>query len=147
MSWRGVGALPEILCEGKNFMLHLTTHCLDICVFVWRSDMSTDYMSIWICLMQFVFRTEPYTSSTTRTVHEELAKAMTAILKPSTDFLTSNKLLKVTYLYFLKDYTVYNYNCKLLFIVLWLVFVCPAVLLVFLWSLTQVHGSVLDWEL
>lgn len=46
-------------------------------------------------LVQYVFKTEPYTSSTTRTVHEELAKAMTAILKPSTDFLTSNKLLKV----------------------------------------------------
>uniref|UniRef100_A0A8C1TI18 Dedicator of cytokinesis 9 n=1 Tax=Cyprinus carpio TaxID=7962 RepID=A0A8C1TI18_CYPCA len=30
-----------------------------------------------------------------KTVHEELAKAMTTILKPSTDFLTSNKLLKV----------------------------------------------------
>lgn len=121
-----------------------------IFVFVaWRTDMSTDYMCIWICLLQFVFRTEPYTSSTTRTVHEELAKAMTAILKPSTDFLTSNKLLKVTYLYFLKDFMVYNYSIiiKLLFIVLWLVFVCPAVLLVFLWSLSQVHGSVLDWEL
>lgn len=67
---------------------------------VWRTDTSTDGMCFWICLIQFVFRTEPYTSSTTRTVHEELAKAMTAILKPSTDFLTSNKLLKVTYLYF-----------------------------------------------
>lgn len=60
------------------------------------------HSSPWMCLNQFVFKTEPYTSSTTRTVHEELAKAMTAILKPSTDFLTSNKLLKVTYLYFLK---------------------------------------------
>lgn len=45
---------------------------------------------------QFVFRTEPYTGNNSRTVHEELAKAMTAILKPSTDFLTSNKLLKVS---------------------------------------------------
>lgn len=48
-------------------------------------------------LVQYVFKTEPYTATTTRTVHEELAKAMTAILKPSTDFLTCNKLLKVTY--------------------------------------------------
>jgi hypothetical protein len=45
--------------------------------------------------LQFVFKTESFTASTSRLVHEELAKAMTAILKPSTDFLTSNKLLKV----------------------------------------------------
>ncbi|TKS67193.1 Dedicator of cytokinesis protein 9 [Collichthys lucidus] len=50
--------------------------------------------------VKFVFKTEPYTSSTTRTVHEELAKAMTAILKPSTDFLTSNKLLKYSWYFF-----------------------------------------------
>lgn len=65
-------------------------------------------------LHQFVFKTEPYTASTTRTVHEELAKAMTAILKPSTDFLTSNKLLKVTNLYSKKkkkkDHTVDDHN-------------------------------------
>lgn len=45
--------------------------------------------------LQFVFKPETYSSAGLRTVHEELAKAMTAILKPSTDFLTSNKLLKV----------------------------------------------------
>lgn len=45
--------------------------------------------------LQFVFKPEPYSSTDVKTVHEELAKAMTAILKPSTDFLTSNKLLKV----------------------------------------------------
>lgn len=53
------------------------------------------YSDIKVSVGQFVFKTEPHSSSTTRTVHEELAKAMTAILKPSTDFLTSNKLLKV----------------------------------------------------
>lgn len=42
-----------------------------------------------------MFKPEPYSSTNVKTVHEELAKAMTAILKPSTDFLTSNKLLKV----------------------------------------------------
>lgn len=41
----------------------------------------------------------------------------------------------------------YSIISQLLYIVLWLVFVFPAVLLVFLWSLSQVHGSVLDWEL
>ncbi|KAL1268290.1 hypothetical protein QQF64_033653, partial [Cirrhinus molitorella] len=35
-----------------------------------------------------------------KTVHEELAKAMTTILKPSTDFLTSNKLLKYSWYFF-----------------------------------------------
>ncbi|TNN26094.1 Dedicator of cytokinesis protein 9 [Liparis tanakae] len=46
--------------------------------------------------VKFVFKAEPQASSSTRLVHEELAKAMTAILKPSTDFLTSNKLLKLS---------------------------------------------------
>lgn len=46
-----------------------------------------------------MFKPEPYSSTTVKTVHEELAKAMTAILKPSTDFLTSNKLLKVAYVH------------------------------------------------
>ncbi|XP_076026223.1 dedicator of cytokinesis protein 9-like isoform X2 [Genypterus blacodes] len=50
--------------------------------------------------VKYVFKTEPHTASTTRSVHEELAKAMTAILKPSTDFLTSNKLLKYSWYFF-----------------------------------------------
>lgn len=52
---------------------------------------------IWFPFSQFVLKPEPYSSTNVKTVHEELAKAMTAILKPSTDFLTSNKLLKVIY--------------------------------------------------
>ncbi|KAG7463763.1 hypothetical protein MATL_G00180100 [Megalops atlanticus] len=50
--------------------------------------------------MKYVFKTEPYTATSSRAVHEELAKAMTAILKPSTDFLTSNKLLKYSWYFF-----------------------------------------------
>ncbi|KAG5833777.1 hypothetical protein ANANG_G00279480 [Anguilla anguilla] len=50
--------------------------------------------------MKYVFKTEPYSSSSVRTVHEELAKAMTTILKPSTDFLISNKLLKYSWYFF-----------------------------------------------
>lgn len=50
---------------------------------------------IFFMLFQYVFKTESYLTSNSKTVHEELAKAMTSILKPSTDFLTSNKLLKV----------------------------------------------------
>uniref|UniRef100_A0A8C5H908 Dedicator of cytokinesis protein 9-like n=1 Tax=Gouania willdenowi TaxID=441366 RepID=A0A8C5H908_GOUWI len=41
-----------------------------------------------------------YSTTSVKTVHEELAKAMTAILKPSTDFLTSNKLLKHSWYFF-----------------------------------------------
>ncbi|XP_017282313.1 dedicator of cytokinesis protein 9 isoform X4 [Kryptolebias marmoratus] len=50
--------------------------------------------------VKFVFKPEPYSSMCVKTVHEELAKAMTAILKPSTDFLTSNKLLKHSWYFF-----------------------------------------------
>uniref|UniRef100_A0A8C2UA14 Dedicator of cytokinesis 9 n=1 Tax=Coturnix japonica TaxID=93934 RepID=A0A8C2UA14_COTJA len=35
-----------------------------------------------------------------KTVHEELTKSMTTILKPSADFLTSNKLLKYSWFFF-----------------------------------------------
>ncbi|KAF3857336.1 hypothetical protein F7725_009195 [Dissostichus mawsoni] len=48
----------------------------------------------------FVFKPEPYSSTNVKTVHEELAKTMTAILRPSTDFLTSNKLLKYSWYFF-----------------------------------------------
>ncbi|XP_046886677.1 dedicator of cytokinesis protein 9 isoform X2 [Hypomesus transpacificus] len=50
--------------------------------------------------VKFVFKPEPYMISSVKMVHEELAKAMTAILKPSTDFLTSNKLLKYSWYFF-----------------------------------------------
>ncbi|XP_053722863.1 dedicator of cytokinesis protein 9 isoform X4 [Synchiropus splendidus] len=50
--------------------------------------------------VKFVLKPEPYSSTEVKTVHEELAKAMTAILKPSTDFLTSNKLLKHSWYFF-----------------------------------------------
>ncbi|XP_054631989.1 dedicator of cytokinesis protein 9-like isoform X2 [Dunckerocampus dactyliophorus] len=50
--------------------------------------------------VKFVFKPETDSSTDVKTVHEELAKAMTAILKPSTDFLTSNKLLKHSWYFF-----------------------------------------------
>ncbi|XP_064413718.1 dedicator of cytokinesis protein 9 isoform X1 [Latimeria chalumnae] len=50
--------------------------------------------------VKYVFKTEPCTTPDSRTVHEELTKAMTAILKPSADFLTSNKLLKYSWFFF-----------------------------------------------
>ncbi|RVE75246.1 hypothetical protein OJAV_G00015200 [Oryzias javanicus] len=50
--------------------------------------------------VKFVLKPEPFSSTCVKTVHEELAKAMTAILKPSTDFLTSNKILKHSWYFF-----------------------------------------------
>ncbi|KAJ8350269.1 hypothetical protein SKAU_G00253990 [Synaphobranchus kaupii] len=50
--------------------------------------------------MKYVFKTETYSATSVKMVHEELAKAMTTILKPSTDFLTSNKLLKYSWYFF-----------------------------------------------
>nr|XP_020441761.1 LOW QUALITY PROTEIN: dedicator of cytokinesis protein 9-like [Monopterus albus] len=49
---------------------------------------------------KFVFKPEPYSTTNVKTVHEELAKAMSALLKPSTDFLTSKKLLKHSWYFF-----------------------------------------------
>uniref|UniRef100_A0A3Q0T1I1 Dedicator of cytokinesis 9b n=1 Tax=Amphilophus citrinellus TaxID=61819 RepID=A0A3Q0T1I1_AMPCI len=50
--------------------------------------------------VKFVLKPEAYSFTNAKSVHEELAKAMTAILKPSTDFLTSNKLLKHSWYFF-----------------------------------------------
>ncbi|XP_073701495.1 dedicator of cytokinesis protein 9 isoform X2 [Garra rufa] len=49
--------------------------------------------------VKYVLKTETNLTNG-KTVHEELAKAMTTILKPSTDFLTSNKLLKYSWYFF-----------------------------------------------
>nr|XP_054521468.1 dedicator of cytokinesis protein 9 isoform X6 [Pan troglodytes] len=45
--------------------------------------------------VKYAYKAEPYVASEYKTVHEELTKSMTTILKPSADFLTSNKLLKL----------------------------------------------------
>nr|XP_042141285.1 dedicator of cytokinesis protein 9 isoform X3 [Peromyscus maniculatus bairdii] len=50
--------------------------------------------------VKFAYKAEPYITSEYKTVHEELTKSMTTILKPSADFLTSNKLLKYSWFFF-----------------------------------------------
>ncbi|XP_054829129.1 dedicator of cytokinesis protein 9 isoform X2 [Eublepharis macularius] len=50
--------------------------------------------------VKYAYKAEPYIASEYKTVHEELAKSMTTILKPSADFLTSNKLLKYSWFFF-----------------------------------------------
>ncbi|XP_047456081.1 dedicator of cytokinesis protein 9-like isoform X3 [Mugil cephalus] len=79
----------EVAVNVTRVMIHIVAQC--------HEEGLEHYLRSYV---KFVFRTEPHTSSTTRTVHEELAKAMTAILKPSTDFLTSNKLLKYSWYFF-----------------------------------------------
>ncbi|KAG3293311.1 dedicator of cytokinesis 9 [Ictidomys tridecemlineatus] len=50
--------------------------------------------------VKYAYKAEPYIASEYKTVHEELTKSMTTILKPSADFLTSNKLLKYSWFFF-----------------------------------------------
>uniref|UniRef100_A0A669R6E1 Dedicator of cytokinesis 9 n=1 Tax=Phasianus colchicus TaxID=9054 RepID=A0A669R6E1_PHACC len=50
--------------------------------------------------VNYAYKAEPYVASEYKTVHEELTKSMTTILKPSADFLTSNKLLKYSWFFF-----------------------------------------------
>ncbi|CAL8322032.1 unnamed protein product [Merluccius merluccius] len=79
----------EVAVNVTRVMIHIVAQC--------HEEGLEHYLRSYV---KFVFKTEPFTASTTRTVHEELAKAMTAILKPSTDFLTSNKLLKYSWYFF-----------------------------------------------
>ncbi|XP_043987317.1 dedicator of cytokinesis protein 9-like isoform X19 [Gambusia affinis] len=79
----------DVAVNVTRVMIHVVAQC--------HEEGLEHYLRSYV---KFVFRTESYTSSTTRTVHEELAKAMTVILKPSTDFLTSNKLLKYSWYFF-----------------------------------------------
>ncbi|XP_034429857.1 dedicator of cytokinesis protein 9-like isoform X12 [Hippoglossus hippoglossus] len=79
----------DVAVNVTRVMIHIVAQC--------HEEGLEHYLRSYV---KFVFKTEPYTSSTARLVHEELAKAMTAILKPSTDFLTSNKLLKYSWYFF-----------------------------------------------
>uniref|UniRef100_A0A8C5I8L6 Dedicator of cytokinesis protein 9 n=1 Tax=Gouania willdenowi TaxID=441366 RepID=A0A8C5I8L6_GOUWI len=79
----------DVAVNVTRVMIHIVAQC--------HEEGLEHYLRSYV---KFVFKTEPFSSSTTRTVHEELAKAMTSILKPSTDFLTSNKLLKYSWYFF-----------------------------------------------
>uniref|UniRef100_A0A3Q3J9H8 Dedicator of cytokinesis 9 n=1 Tax=Monopterus albus TaxID=43700 RepID=A0A3Q3J9H8_MONAL len=98
----------DVAVNVTRVMIHIVAQC--------HEEGLEHYLRSYV---KFVFKTEPYTSSTTRTVHEELAKAMTAILKPSTDFLTSNKLLKYSWYFFealvksMAQYLIESYKVKL----------------------------------
>ncbi|XP_065807908.1 dedicator of cytokinesis protein 9 isoform X3 [Labrus bergylta] len=79
----------DVAVNVTRVMVHIVAQC--------HEEGLEHYLRSYI---KFVFKPEPHSSPNVRTVHEELAKAMTAILKPSTDFLTSNKLLKHSWFFF-----------------------------------------------
>ncbi|XP_058510531.1 dedicator of cytokinesis protein 9 isoform X3 [Solea solea] len=79
----------DVVVNVTRVMVHVVAQC--------HEEGLEHYLRSYI---KFVFKPETYSSTNVKTVHEELAKAMTAILKPSTDFLTSNKLLKHSWYFF-----------------------------------------------
>uniref|UniRef100_A0A8C2ZFW6 Dedicator of cytokinesis 9b n=1 Tax=Cyclopterus lumpus TaxID=8103 RepID=A0A8C2ZFW6_CYCLU len=79
----------DVAVNVTRVMVHVVAQC--------HEEGLEHYLRSYI---KYVFKPDPYSSTDVKTVHEELAKAMTAILKPSTDFLTSNKLLKYSWYFF-----------------------------------------------
>ncbi|XP_031438938.1 dedicator of cytokinesis protein 9 isoform X3 [Clupea harengus] len=79
----------DVAVNVTRVMVHIVAQC--------HEEGLEHYLRSYV---KYVFRPEPYSASCSKSVHEELAKAMTAILKPSTDFLTSNKLLKYSWYFF-----------------------------------------------
>ncbi|XP_023820930.1 dedicator of cytokinesis protein 9 isoform X13 [Oryzias latipes] len=79
----------EVAVNVTKVMVHVVAQC--------HEEGLEHYLRSYI---KFVFKPEPFSSTCVKTVHEELAKAMTTILKPSTDFLTSNKILKHSWYFF-----------------------------------------------
>ncbi|XP_061082235.1 dedicator of cytokinesis protein 9-like isoform X3 [Conger conger] len=98
----------EIAVNVTKVMIHMVSLC--------HEEGLEQYLRSY---MKYVFKMEPYSATSVRTVHEELAKAMTTILKPSTDFLTSNKLLKYSWYFFeallksMAQYLIDSYKVKL----------------------------------
>uniref|UniRef100_UPI00358F78FB dedicator of cytokinesis protein 9 isoform X3 n=1 Tax=Myxine glutinosa TaxID=7769 RepID=UPI00358F78FB len=92
-----------------NQLFHVLTHATDEDIAVNSARVLVHFVSLCNeegqehCLhsyIKYVFRTEVWSGSKCRTVHEELAKAMTSLLKTSADFLTSNKLLRYSWFFF-----------------------------------------------
>uniref|UniRef100_A0A8C2GID0 Dedicator of cytokinesis 9b n=1 Tax=Cyprinus carpio TaxID=7962 RepID=A0A8C2GID0_CYPCA len=79
----------DVAINTTRVMVHIVAQC--------HEEGLEHYLRSYV---KYVFKTESYSTNNSKTVHEELAKAMTSILKPSTDFLTSNKLLKYSWYFF-----------------------------------------------
>ncbi|TRY81520.1 hypothetical protein DNTS_003860 [Danionella cerebrum] len=79
----------DVAVNTTRVMVHIVAQC--------HEEGLEHYLRSYV---KYVFKPESCTTCSSKTVHEELAKAMTSILKPSTDFLTSNKLLKYSWYFF-----------------------------------------------
>nr|XP_055068828.1 dedicator of cytokinesis protein 9 isoform X4 [Misgurnus anguillicaudatus] len=79
----------DVAVNTTKVMVHIVAQC--------HEEGLEHYLRSYV---KYVFKTESFSNGSNKTVHEELAKAMTSILKPSTDFLTSNKLLKYSWYFF-----------------------------------------------
>ncbi|XP_051566435.1 dedicator of cytokinesis protein 9 [Myxocyprinus asiaticus] len=78
----------DVVVNVTRVMIHIVAQC--------HEEGLEYYLRSYV---KYVLKAETKLTSG-KTVHEELAKAMTSILKPSTDFLTSNKLLKYSWYFF-----------------------------------------------
>ncbi|XP_035376517.1 dedicator of cytokinesis protein 9 isoform X2 [Electrophorus electricus] len=79
----------DVAVNTTRVMVHIVAQC--------HEEGLEHYLRSYV---KYVFKAETCSTASDKTVHEEIAKAMTAILKPSTDFLTSNKLLKYSWYFF-----------------------------------------------
>ncbi|XP_056411614.1 dedicator of cytokinesis protein 9 isoform X6 [Hyla sarda] len=79
----------EVAVNVTRVIIHVVSQC--------HEEGLESYLRSYV---KYVYKAEPYITSEYKTVHEELAKSMTAILKPSADFLTCNKLLKYSWFFF-----------------------------------------------
>ncbi|XP_072267548.1 dedicator of cytokinesis protein 9 isoform X9 [Pyxicephalus adspersus] len=79
----------EVAVNVTRVIIHVVSQC--------HEEGLESYLRSYV---KYVYKAEPYVTSEYKTVHEELAKSMTMILKPSADFLTCNKLLKYSWFFF-----------------------------------------------
>ncbi|XP_029460346.1 dedicator of cytokinesis protein 9 isoform X2 [Rhinatrema bivittatum] len=79
----------EVAVNVTRVIIHVVSQC--------HEEGLESYLRSYV---KYVYKAEPYITSEYKTIHEELTKAMTTILKPSADFLTSNKLLKYSWFFF-----------------------------------------------
>uniref|UniRef100_A0A8C8SQQ6 Dedicator of cytokinesis 9 n=1 Tax=Pelusios castaneus TaxID=367368 RepID=A0A8C8SQQ6_9SAUR len=79
----------EVAVNVTRVIVHIVAQC--------HEEGLDSYLRSYV---KYAYKAEPYIASEYKTVHEELTKSMTTILKPSADFLTSNKLLKYSWFFF-----------------------------------------------
>uniref|UniRef100_A0A7M4FMG4 Dedicator of cytokinesis 9 n=1 Tax=Crocodylus porosus TaxID=8502 RepID=A0A7M4FMG4_CROPO len=79
----------EVAVNVTRVIIHIVAQC--------HEEGLDSYLRSYV---KYAYKAEPYFASEYKTVHEELTKSMTTILKPSADFLTSNKLLKYSWFFF-----------------------------------------------